>query len=278
MGLKALFFDIDGTLLNSKRVMSESTYDSLKRCSEKGLLLCTATARPKRLVFHYYDKIPGNTDFIIKRGIYYNGGVVIDQSINLYQHTPILEHIVLELTDFVDHYDDKLQVAIQHEDDYHSFKHDIPDDILISWGFTRNELISYQKAKKLEASKIMVFSGLDLLKCQDKVLELYNNLNSLFGQSVNLILADSGICIQIVAKNASKGNAIKTIIQYYGIKPEEVAVFGDDTPDAGMFGMFGYSIAMENAKETLKEAATHVTLSIDEDGVVYALKDILHIL
>ena len=60
MTLKALFFDIDGTLLNAKRVMSENTYTALKRCAEKGLLLCTATARPKRLVFHDFDKIPGN--------------------------------------------------------------------------------------------------------------------------------------------------------------------------------------------------------------------------
>ena len=111
-----------------------------------------------------------------------------------------------------------------------------------------------------------------------EVSELYSRLNDTFGDSVNLILADSRTCIYIVSKYATKGNAIQKLISLYDIKPEEVAVFGDDTPDIGMFGIFGHSIAMGNAHESLKAASSYVTLTNDEDGVVYALRTHLGIL
>ena len=59
---------------------------------------------------------------------------------------------------------------------------------------------------------------------------------------------------------------------------EKVVVFGDDTPDLGMFTTFGCSVAMGNAKVALKDVATHVTRSNDEDGVAFALKEYLSIL
>ena len=66
------------------------------------------------------------------------------------------------------------------------------------------------------------------------------------------------------------GEAINTLISLHGIKPEEVAVFGDDTPD---IGMFGHSIAIGNAHESLKKKATFITNSNDEEGVVSASAD-----
>jgi 5-amino-6-(5-phospho-D-ribitylamino)uracil phosphatase len=66
---------------------------------------------------------------------------------------------------------------------------------------------------------------------------------------------------------ATKGHAIQKLISFYDISLEEVAVFGDDTPDMGMFGLFGHSIAMGNAHASLKAVASYVTLSNDEDGL-----------
>jgi hydroxymethylpyrimidine pyrophosphatase-like HAD family hydrolase len=61
------------------------------------------------------------------------------------------------------------------------------------------------------------------------------------------------------------------------IKPKVVAVFGDDTPDIGMFGLFGESVAMGNAHDSLKAILTYVTLTNDQDGVVHAIRNYLEI-
>lgn len=44
--IKAVFFDLDGTLLNSKKQISEETVLALKKCREKDVKLFVATARP----------------------------------------------------------------------------------------------------------------------------------------------------------------------------------------------------------------------------------------
>jgi hydroxymethylpyrimidine pyrophosphatase-like HAD family hydrolase len=81
-----------------------------------------------------------------------------------------------------------------------------------------------------------------------------------------------------MSSEASKENALLELISLRGIAPEEVVVFGDDMPDLGMFRIFGCSVAMENARSALKEAATYVTKSNDDDGVAFAFERYLGIL
>jgi hydroxymethylpyrimidine pyrophosphatase-like HAD family hydrolase len=78
--------------------------------------------------------------------------------------------------------------------------------------------------------------------------------------------------------NATKENALLELLALRDIDPEKVVVFGDDTPDAGMFRTFGCSVAMANARDSLKDIATYVTRSNDDDGVAFALYKLLEIL
>ncbi len=276
--LKALFFDIDGTLLDSECNMSAATYDALKRCSEKGLLLAPVTARHRKVVFSVHNKIPGEIGFFTNKGVYYCGGLVTDETTGLYRHITIPSGVVRGITDLAELYDDSFQIMIQYGDDYQSFRHVLSEEVLLSWGIAPEELLPYERAKNLEATKINIFTEESFTLCSDKSARFYDALYKDFGQFANIIPPDAGACVQVVAKDATKGNGINIIIHKHGIRPEEVAVFGDDTSDIAMFGIFGYSIAMGNAREEVKKAATHVTLSNNDDGVAYALKEILHIL
>jgi Cof subfamily protein (haloacid dehalogenase superfamily) len=277
MDVKALVFDIDGTILNSKITMTRATYAALKECYQNGFLICIATARSGRIVFRKED-IQWEHGFLLERGIYYNGGTIFDNPHHFYQHTAVPGQVVQQVVDKVIEYDDTLQIALQHNDQYHAFKIPMLDEHLKSWGFKQDELINFHTAKSRPATKIMVFAGTNYHGIYLDLSSLYNSLASQFSDSTSVILADSRKAIYIVSKYANKGAAIKTLISFYDIKPEEVAVFGDDTPDLGMFGMFGYSIAMHNAQESLKKMATFITKSNDDEGVVFALKNYLKIL
>jgi HAD superfamily hydrolase (TIGR01484 family) len=175
-------------------------------------------------------------------------------------------------------YDDTLQIALQHDDQYHSFKIPMPDKHLVSWGFKQKELLNFNKAKSRPTTKIMAFAGTDYHGISKDLSILYQSLISQFSDSLSVILADSRRAIYLLSKHVNKGKAINTLISLYDIKPAEVVVFGDDTPDIGMFGIFGHSIAMGNAHESLKKSATFVTRSNDEEGVVFALANYLKVL
>jgi hydroxymethylpyrimidine pyrophosphatase-like HAD family hydrolase len=138
--------------------------------------------------------------------------------------------------------------------------------------------MDFRIAKGKPTTKIMVFAGTDYHIISTDLSALYRLLAFRFSNTVETILADSRKAIYILSKHVNKGKAINTIISLNGIRPEEVAVFGDDIPDTGMFGLFGYSIAMGNACDSLKVNSTFITKSNDEDGVTFALTDYLKIL
>ena len=83
--------------------------------------------------------------------------------------------------------------------------------------------------------------------------------------------------MQITESKASKENALSELFSLRNIDQKNVVAFGDAAPDMGMFKTFGYSIAMANASESLKEISTYVTRSNDDDGIAYAIEKYLGI-
>ena len=75
----------------------------------------------------------------------------------------------------------------------------------------------------------------------------------------------------VMAKGISKASGIAALCEYYGIQQQEVIAFGDNENDVDMIDYAGIGVAMDNAAEMLKAVADFVTLSNEEDGLVYAL-------
>jgi Cof subfamily protein (haloacid dehalogenase superfamily) len=276
MSVKALIFDIDGTILTPEGVMSERTLDVLRECHNKGIILSVATARAGRLVFPD-GTIPGEHSFLLERGIFYNGGTIIDKTMAFYQHTPIPGNVVGEIVATVAEFSSNIQIALQHDDQYHSFRMLPSPDDLVGWGFNSDEIEEFSRASEKPATKIMVFNGSDFTKMSADMTHLYNHLIQKFSHQVHINLADSCYCLYIISKHTGKGVAGSKLVSLHGIKPEETAVFGDDTPDLDMFTQFNNCIAMGNAHVELKKRAAFVTKPNYEDGIEFALREHLKI-
>ncbi len=76
---------------------------------------------------------------------------------------------------------------------------------------------------------------------------------------------------ELVPKGCSKGEAMKRVMEYYGIAPENSYAIGDSTNDIDMFNATPNSIAMGNGKDVHKYVS-FVTKDILDDGIEYALK------
>jgi Cof subfamily protein (haloacid dehalogenase superfamily) len=81
--------------------------------------------------------------------------------------------------------------------------------------------------------------------------------------------------IEITNEQASKGKALAMVADHLGIHSSEVVAVGDGLNDISMFEYAGFSVAMGNAISTVKERASKVTLSHDEDGLVYAIENLI---
>lgn len=84
-----------------------------------------------------------------------------------------------------------------------------------------------------------------------------------------------GNFISIMADSVNKGSALKRIQEYLGIQPRETMAFGDNRNDLEMMNQAGWSVAVANARDIIKEAATFVTDSNNERGVLKVLEKVI---
>ena len=81
--------------------------------------------------------------------------------------------------------------------------------------------------------------------------------------------------IDIMASGATKGNAVVALAKHLDIPLSSVYCFGDGDNDVSMFSCGAVGVAMGNASEKVKAQASLVTRSCEEDGVAYALKNLI---
>jgi len=113
--------------------------------------------------------------------------------------------------------------------------------------------------KGLEATKIIVHGKID-------------SLASKFSGRIHMWVTDHGNLIQIASKKASKAEAVTTICEKSGISLQHVIAFGDDANDIELSKICGWSVAMGNAIQALKDISNEITDTNDNDGVAIILE------
>ena len=81
--------------------------------------------------------------------------------------------------------------------------------------------------------------------------------------------------IDVMANGATKGNAVVALASHLHIPLSQVFCFGDGENDVSMFTCGAVGIAMGNSSEQVKASASIVTKSCLEDGVAYAIENLL---
>ncbi|MDZ8078126.1 MAG: HAD family hydrolase [Nostoc sp. DcaGUA01] len=112
-----------------------------------------------------------------------------------------------------------------------------------------------------------------------QLLELESAIIEIHGTSVETHLIENQYSpgwywLTIHDYKATKDQAIKTLVENYGLKQSQIVVFGDQINDIKMFKIATHAIAVANANAELKRYATLVIGSNTEDSVVkYIFQD-----
>lgn len=271
--IKALFFDLDGTLLTREKRISPKTRAALAACAEQDYRLFVATARPPLL-----GRMLGwgaDTLELFAGGSYYNGGCM--QIGGCKEYIPVLESIVQQAIDLVCE-DDKLNIALQLEDEKHAFRFPLDDMGYQSWGVSADETLTLGQSCTLKTIKILVFYA-NLIDSATPINEtIVAKLRAACAGNAQFYLTDHGKCAQIMGKSVNKFRSIERIRAHLGLAKDEIAVFGDDVNDMEMLAEYPYSVAMGNAQAQVKTAAQYVTADNDSDGIFEAIHHILKLL
>jgi Cof subfamily protein (haloacid dehalogenase superfamily) len=81
--------------------------------------------------------------------------------------------------------------------------------------------------------------------------------------------------VDVTHPEANKGGVVAYLAEHYGIDPSEIATLGDMPNDVSMFTPSGLSIAMGQAEDDVKNAATHVSASNQDEGFAKGIEDFI---
>lgn len=272
MSIKAVVTDLDGTLLNSEKKLSEKSLQALRECHNRGILVIPATGRT---IMGLPDFIKGNP--AVRYLILTNGSRIYDLEQDRSMSAHLLEQeLTAEILRYAGQYPVLYDVYIEgrgiseerfiyHLDDY-KIEPRIQDLIRNTRKLVPS-IIEHVLQSPYKMEKINLYFG--DLELRGKIrAELQKNS----GITVSSSLYNN---LEIGHRQANKGNAVLELSGFLGLKQEEIMVCGDNDNDMSMMLPGVKKVAMANASEELKAAADYITDSNDESGVARAIEKLV---
>lgn len=254
---KALFFDIDGTLVSFQtHVIPASTIEALTLAHEKGIRIFIATGRPT-LIINNLSELQNRG--LIDGYITMNGGYCYVGDEIIYKST-IPEHDVQIIANFC---------KANHFPCIFVGEHDAsvcqPDDMLRYIFYKHLGVKEFPEEDFETATQRDVYQITAFFNPEQEKEVLSHASGCEFGRWHPAF-------VDITAKRNTKQNGIDQFIKRFGFKLEETMAFGDGGNDIGMLHHANIGVAMGNANDEVKAAADYVTSSVDEDGIFKAMK------
>ena len=267
--IKMIGLDLDGTLLNTKKELTEYSRDILRRALDKGIIVLVATGRPYTGIPEELRNFQGIRYALTSNGARVldteKGGLLIEELLPIEDAVRALK--VLQKYDTMPEiyfdgqgYADEVKMEQIHK--YHHNPH--------MWEYVRK-------------SRVIVPDIMELAKQRaedmDKVQGLFADMNER-EQAWQELMRDEKLelvgslkyNIEINAAGVNKGKSLVKLGELLGIRREEIMACGDGDNDVTMLREVGFSVAMGNAEETVKQAADYITETNDEDGAAKAIE------
>ena len=267
MRYKLIAMDLDGTLLNDKKVITEKTKAALMAAQMKGIRLALASARPSPGLFRERDALRMQ-DF---NGILmsYNGGRIVDAvtgkvlfetSMDLQQTKQVLRKLEsLPVTPILD---DGVQFYVTDKNGYK-----------VDYECVNNNMICSEVGNLAD---FLHFAPIKILmSVQPEELPAVQKQIAAFLPESLTVVQTAAFYLEIIPRVINKGQGIRDICGVLGLDPAQVISFGDAENDIPMLRSAGMGVAMGNAQEAVKAAADMVTLSNNDDGIAAALEKLL---
>ena len=252
--IKAIFFDVDGTLLSHKtNAVPASALRALEALRQKGILTFMATGRHISMLRQLKALEGLRFDGVVSL----NGQYCCDESGIIY-HCPLETSAVAALLDYLKAHPHPC-ILVEADRMYINFHNALVEQVQaaihsempelgdLDRGYTQPiyQAILYMSEENL--AKLPPLPGIKLTRW-------------------NLGGAD------LIPAKGGKAAGITKLLEHYGIDKSETMAFGDGENDVDMFRAVGTAAAMGNACAEAKEAADYVTDDIDRDGIWNALK------
>lgn len=271
--MKIVFFDADGTICHLRNGFSKKNREAFSRLKKAGYytVLCTSRSMPfvtediRCLGFDAYITSGGACiqarEYVADYWIPYESVTRLMSALEKYDLTTILcgkNNIYFNPVTLNSDIDPWFDVIFEHiKNDYSPLS---------------------QYCENIHINKICVKIGKSRLNPYD-MQELFTYIQSTFGCEITAGWDDEGNLVEfeITANGRNKGAAVTELIRAIQKKDKNITswALGDGTADISMFRNVDFSIAMGNAPDVVKDAASYVTEHYEQDGMAIACEKII---
>ncbi|UOE59262.1 HAD family phosphatase [Priestia filamentosa] len=273
---KAIFLDMDGTILNRYNKVSMATKEIIDDLRAQGIFVFIATGRAfdeiEELVPEGF-KVDG---CITSNGMagYVDGEAVFKHSLSL----ELVETIIKKARKNKVYYElfpyDAQRMTLKQDKQYveEEIREPKPDSVEINEWLSRKNALKEEIAWKddvegSEFSKFYFFS-----RTKEHINKWKDELNELKKEIDFTTSTSSNHNVEVMVANVNKATGIKQMLNHFGLASDEILAIGDSNNDLPMFQFASHAVAMKNASASIQEIVDDVTeFTCDEDGVYHYL-------
>lgn len=273
MNYKLVCTDIDGTLLNKDRELSQKTIEIVQQIKEKYPIILISSRMPKAMT-HLQNEM----NILSHPLIAYNGGLVLTNE-NGITKTLLSIEISIELTKQILTFisNSTIHLSLYNSDEWYVPQMDYWAKREMNNTKVQPKVADLEKVcrewknRNIGPHKIMCMGEKGEIQLLENYLKMY------FSNELN-IYRSKDTYLEIASKKISKLSALSFLLEKkYDISLQEVIAFGDNYNDMEMLEGVGWGVAVGNAKEEVKNVSDQITLNNLEDGVAYTLAEIFQI-
>jgi len=265
MVYKLLALDLDDTLLDRSFQISPQNMAAIQSAVQKGVLVTFATGRM------YCSALPYARQLGIEMPlITYHGALIKTVAGETLYHCPVPLDLAREIIAIAKagHYNlhiylnDELYVAAENE---HTRYYQQVAQVKVN---AVGDLVSFLTQAPTK---------LTIVDAEERLPALQEELRKHFNQQLAINISRSRF-LEITAKQATKGQALRYLAKLHQIPRSQIAAIGDSYNDLDMLEYAGMGVAVANAREAVKEVADHITEASYNHGVAvfiqqYVLRD-----
>ena len=247
-----IFFDIDGTLLDTEKNLPESTKKAVARLKADGHIVAIATGRAPFM----YEEL--REELGIETYVSFNGQYVVLEG-EVIHNQPLDKDDLVTLAE--EALDNEHPVVFLNEDD---MKSNVPEHDYITEGISSLKLgmmpghnPEYHNDRRIYQTLLFAPEG------EADYTDKYDSFDFIRWHPVSL---------DVIPKGGSKAHGIEKVIEKLGFPKERQYAFGDGPNDLEMLDTVHNSYAMGNATDKVKSHAKYVTKHVDDDGIEYGLR------
>jgi len=271
--IRLLLADVDGTLVTHDKVLTERARVAVANLHSTGIEFAITSGRPPKGMQMLIEPLALTTPIAA-----FNGGMFVRSDLSVIEQRVLQSDVIEAAMETMRDY--KLDTWIYRGTDWFVHERHGPHVDREEWTVKfPPTVVSDFKGLTSDVAKLVGVS--DDLKA---VCECETALNEQFAAKVrtkqsnpqreNLVSAarSQPYYLDVTHPQANKGHVVTRLSEMLGISVDQIATIGDMPNDISMFEKSGVSIAMGQASDEVKSAATHTTSSSEEEGFANAVE------